>query len=80
MSTATMSISLPKELKEYVRKRTTQELFGTPSDFIRSLIRDDRKHQGMAKIERLLETQETMDSQQWQSLRGELLEEIHKAM
>lgn len=80
MGTATMSISLPKELKEYVRKRTEQELYGTPSDFIRSLIRDDRKHHGISKIEQMLETQETMDSKKWQSLRGELLDEIHKAM
>jgi antitoxin ParD1/3/4 len=38
-----MSISLPKNLKEHVKQRTMQAHYGTPSDYIRGLIREDLK-------------------------------------
>jgi Arc/MetJ-type ribon-helix-helix transcriptional regulator len=41
--TSTMSISLPKNLKEHVKQRTIQAHYGTPSDYIRGLIREDIK-------------------------------------
>ena len=44
-STSTMTISLPKDLKEFVRSRSRSAHFGTPSDYIRGLIREDLKRQ-----------------------------------
>ena len=38
-----MSLSLPKNLKEYVKERTLHTHYGTPSDYIRGLIREDMK-------------------------------------
>ena len=38
-----MSIALPQHLKEDVNQRTTQAHYGTPSDYMRGLIRDDLK-------------------------------------
>jgi antitoxin ParD1/3/4 len=41
--TSTMTISLPKHLKEFVKKRSLTAHYGTPSDYIRGLIREDVK-------------------------------------
>jgi antitoxin ParD1/3/4 len=43
MSTATMNISLPDSLKKYVKERVDEERYGTQSDYVRSLIREDQK-------------------------------------
>jgi len=51
---ATMSVSLPKHLKEYIKSRTRQDSFGTPSDYIRSLIRDDLKRHEQERLEKML--------------------------
>jgi antitoxin ParD1/3/4 len=39
--TSTMTISLPEDLKQFVKKRSRTAHFGTPSDYIRGLIRED---------------------------------------
>ena len=36
-----MTISLPEDLKQFVKKRSLTAHYGTPSDYIRGLIRDD---------------------------------------
>jgi antitoxin ParD1/3/4 len=41
--TSTMTISLPKHLKEFVKERSLTAHYGTPSDYIRGLIREDLK-------------------------------------
>lgn len=51
---ATMSVSLPKELKEHIKRRVKQEHFGTPSDYIRSLVRQDLKRDERERLESLL--------------------------
>jgi antitoxin ParD1/3/4 len=43
-----MNISLPDELKEYV------EGYSTPSEYVRELIREDRKRHAREKLEALL--------------------------
>ena len=52
--TDTMSISLPPHLKEYVKQRTTQAYYGTPSDYIRGLIREDLKRHEQEQLEQEL--------------------------
>ena len=49
-----MNISLPEELKEYVEKRT-QGAYSTPSEFIRDLIRQDRKQRAQEHLEDLIQ-------------------------
>ena len=39
--TSTMTISLPEDLKQFVKKRSMTAHYGTPSDYIRGLIRED---------------------------------------
>jgi antitoxin ParD1/3/4 len=38
---STMTISLPEDLKQFAIKRSRTAHFGTPSDYIRGLIRED---------------------------------------
>ena len=41
---ASLNIPLPDQLKAYVEDRVTSGDFGTPSEFIRALIRQDKEH------------------------------------
>jgi len=50
---ATMSISLPEELKQYAEKKAKGGDFSTPSDYVRSLIRDD-KEASWDRLEKML--------------------------
>ena len=45
--TENMSISLPSELKKMVKERVEKDHYGTPSDYLRSLIREDLKKRGI---------------------------------
>ena len=49
-----INISLPESLKEYIKQRVAQEGYSTPSDFIRDLIREDKRRQEQVRLERLL--------------------------
>ena len=52
--TASMNVSLPESLKEYVKERCVQGDFSNPSDYIRALIREDKKRCAQEKLEALL--------------------------
>ena len=52
--TENMTISLPKELKKLVKERVEKDHYGTPSDYLRSLIRDDLKKQDQERLEQAL--------------------------
>ena len=50
----TINISLPETLKEYVEHRVTVGGYGTTSEYLRELIREDRKRIADEKLEELL--------------------------
>jgi antitoxin ParD1/3/4 len=50
MAMASLNISLPDPLKAYVEDRVASGDFGTPSEFIRNLIRQD-KEQRRSRLE-----------------------------
>lgn len=52
--TSTMTISLPKHLKEFVKERSLTAHYGTPSDYIRGLIREDLKRLEQEQLEAAL--------------------------
>jgi antitoxin ParD1/3/4 len=54
MSNTSLNISLPKGLKEYVAERVAEDNYSTASDYIRALIREDRKRRAERKLEALL--------------------------
>lgn len=59
MAMTSLNISLPDPLKAYVEDRVASGDFGTPSEFIRTLIRQD-KEQRRSRIEaELLEALQT---------------------
>ena len=43
MSMTSLNISLPDPLKSYVEGRVASGDFGTPSEFVRNLIRQDKE-------------------------------------
>jgi Arc/MetJ-type ribon-helix-helix transcriptional regulator len=49
--TSTMTISLPEDLKQFVKKRSRTAHFGTPSDYIRGLIREDVRRLEAERLE-----------------------------
>src|SRR5205823_14046889 len=49
--TSTMTISLPEDLKQFVKKRSLTAHYGTPSDYIRGLIREDLKRLETERLE-----------------------------
>lgn len=54
MASATMNISLPEGLRDYVKTRVNEEHHSTPSAYIRQLIIQDKKRAAQEKLEALL--------------------------
>lgn len=52
MRMKTLSISLPGEMVRYVKERAKEQ--GNLSDYVRTLIREDRKREEEARLEKLL--------------------------
>ena len=48
-----MNVSLPEELKEYVEAQTKSG-YSTPSEYVRELIRGDKKRRSKEKLDALL--------------------------
>lgn len=46
MEKATLTISLPRAMKDFIGKKLREGRFSTPSEYIRSLIRDDQDLNG----------------------------------
>jgi len=50
MTTSTMNISLPEALKRFVKERTKGANYSNPSDYVRSLIREDQRRLAATKL------------------------------
>ena len=46
MDKATLTISLPRTMKEFISEKLREGRFSTPSEYIRALIRDDQDLSG----------------------------------
>jgi len=51
---ATLNISLPQSLKDYVEDQVQQGGFGTPSEYVRRLVREDQLRKAEKRLEALL--------------------------
>ena len=51
---ASMNISLPQSLKDYVEDRVSVGGYSTPSEYLRELLRQDQKQRTEDKLETLL--------------------------
>jgi antitoxin ParD1/3/4 len=54
MGLTSLNISLPQPLKDYVENQVKGLGYSTPSEYIRSLLREDQKRQAQERIEALL--------------------------
>jgi antitoxin ParD1/3/4 len=55
MPTSSLNISLPEPLKAYVEAQAESGDYGTPGEFVRDLIREDRDRRRRNLVEHLLE-------------------------
>ena len=53
-SMASLNVNMPKDLREYVDRRTAEGGFGTPTEFVRHLIRCDKEADAERELERLV--------------------------
>ena len=51
---ATMNISLPDPLRDYVDEEVSKGAFSSASEYFRQLIRDDQKRKARERLEELL--------------------------
>src|SRR5262249_3688247 len=76
---STMTISLPEDLKQFAIRRSRTAHFGTPSDYIRGLIREDLRRLEAERLEQeLLKGLASgknirMTPEAWQRLKAEAL-------
>jgi antitoxin ParD1/3/4 len=54
MKKATLTISLPREMKSFIESKLREGRFSTPSEYIRALIRDDQDCHGNREIATLI--------------------------
>ena len=80
-----LNISLPESLKAFVEEKVRKGGYGTASEYVRELIREARKREAEARLEKLL--LEGLDSgppvevtpEFWQRKRAELLKRVRRA-
>jgi len=51
---ASLNISMPKDMRQFVNKRAKATSHSTPTEYIRTLIREDQKRAANDQLERLL--------------------------
>lgn len=82
MASATMNISLPEGLRDFVKDRVDQDHYGTPSAYIRQLIIDDKKKAAQERLEALLleglDSGEpvVVDEQYWDNMKARLKKRV----
>ena len=54
MTDTSLKVALPEALRDYVESRVAEGAFSDPSDYVGTLIREDRKRQAEARLEALL--------------------------
>ena len=54
MSMASLNISLPQPLKDFVEERVKEGGYSTASEYVRELLREDQKRRAEEKLEVLL--------------------------
>jgi antitoxin ParD1/3/4 len=77
MSTQTsMNISLPESLRDWVEEQVANEGYGTASEYIRALVRDDQKRKSREALDRkLIEALDSgeaaeMTARDWEHIRS----------
>ena len=79
----TVTISLPEKLKEYIDDQVATGDYGSVSEYMRTLLRDDRKVKAQEKLEAMLlegleSTASEMTPEDWQDVKNQV-QARHKA-
>ena len=78
-----MNISLPPPMQNYVKEAVERGHYGTVSEYIRHLIRQDQKNDAQLKLEQALisamESSESEDSHFFENLRKEIKNLTHES-
>ena len=81
---ASLNISLPQSLKDYVEDRVSVGGYSTPSEYLRELLRQDQKQRSEEKLETLLleglESGEPIEisPEYWEKKRKRLMERLSR--
>jgi antitoxin ParD1/3/4 len=81
---ATVNISIPDPMKQFIEERVTEKGYSTTSEYFRDLVREDQKKKAQEKLEILLMaglesgSGEEATPEYWQRLRSDLLERLAK--
>jgi antitoxin ParD1/3/4 len=54
MDRSSLNISLPRSLKDYVEEQVRASGYSTPSEYMRTLIREDQRRKAQEKLEAML--------------------------
>ena len=54
MDITSLNVSLPKSLKQHVERQVREGGYSTPSEYVRALLREDRRLKAEQKFEALL--------------------------
>ena len=54
MDITSLNVSLPKSLKQHVERQVREGGYSTPSEYVRALLREDRKQKAEQQLEALL--------------------------
>jgi len=71
---ASLNVSMPEPMREYVDERTEKGNFGTPTEYIRSLIRQDQKEREQQLLEKKL--LEALDDDRVEEVTAEFFERL----
>ena len=71
---STLNISLPEQMKTFVETQVNEGMYGSASDYIRALIRQDLKRKTEEGLERKL--LEAIESGGYKKLTPELFEQL----
>lgn len=62
----TVTFSLPQSMREFIERQVADEGFGTVSEYLRSLVRDDQKRKARAVVDQaLLEGLDSGRASEW---------------
>lgn len=78
-----MNISIPDPLKEFVDQQIASGRYGSVSEYVRELIREDEKRKAQLKLEGLLleglnAPAKEMTKKNWDALKKQVLEQLSK--
>jgi len=71
---STLNISLPEPMKAFVEEQVKAGLYGSASDYIRALVREDQKRKTQERLEAKL--LEALDSHDFKAVTPELFAQL----